>query len=227
MLFRCASCNELPSFAAFPICKDCESHLVRAPSLCPGCGGLHCTPLRCERPWRGEPDQNEIASYTALYLSVEPGYSVLKRWKVAGGPLFDRRVLVSKSFEKPPESAHAIVPIPQRPSRFWRLQRSPAETIAQWLAGELRLPMIRILEGPLNAQQGKNQKRQAELSLDQRIQSRLRFKARPSAGITQVILVDDFMTSGRTFRAGAQALREVGIERVHAFALAIRPQRME
>lgn len=54
----------------------------------------------------------------------------------------------------------------------------------------------------------------------------LRFKAIESriGGLTQVILVDDFMTSGRTIKAASQALGKAGIGRVDVFCLGVRPR---
>ncbi len=160
---------------------------------------------------------------TAKYLLIEPGYQVLKRWKVTQGHSFDRQVLKPNAAltEKwRTFGADAVVPIPQRWRRAWRLGGSPAENLARWVCRETQLPLAHVL-GPSNH---RKEKRQAELDAWDRMSQNLKF-ACVSNPPQSIILVDDFHTTGRTLKAATQTLLAHGVLRIHAFFLGIRPGR--
>src|SRR4051794_24585987 len=96
LLFSCRSCRHSASAKTFPVCQKCAESIIRAPALCPRCAGHACVsePELCFGPQDGL-----IDSYTAQYLCIEPGYSVLKSWKKHGGPIFDRVVLKAMTAE--------------------------------------------------------------------------------------------------------------------------------
>lgn len=231
LLFHCLHCEGATDSLHFPLCAECAALCLDCPALCTSCGAPSCPPEECQRPWLAE--TSVISTYDALYLAIEPGYSVLRKWKKAGGPLFDQRVLkwdISKRdafIRRAQENgASAIVPMPQRIQRSWRMGRSPAETLALWLSRETGLPLKRHLKLPSVLE---NTHRQAQLSMQERLASRLRFEVAPqtleSTGST-VILVDDFLTSGHTARSAARVLREGGFGRVLFFCLGARPRKI-
>lgn len=227
--FICISCQGSLPRGEHLLCEACRSALLPAPPLCPKCGSPVCVAEnKCENPWLSRPTL--IQSYTALYLLIEPGYTVLKAWKRSGGSLLDRRILhwsdearcrALQNFE----GADAIVAIPQRLSRVWKLGRSPAQSVATWLSMETGLPIQNLLTPPLLNRSGR---RQAERSAQERMENPLRFglklKIVRENQISSVILVDDFMTSGRTLKAAAEALRNAGVRRVDVFCLGLRPR---
>ena len=226
-LCRCIACESTLSQqdkGAFPLCLLCISSLQDCPSLCPNCASPACLlngGLSCSRPWIHRP---QIHSYSARYLLFKNTYQVLKRWKSRRGLLFDRKVLISndslletwRSFE-----AEAVVPIPQRFERAWKMRGSRSELIANWVGSQLKLPICSLLNVPTALT---NQKRQAELNLQQRLQNSIRFIVPyPELSIPKrVILVDDFITTGHTLGQAALVLLNSGVEEIHAFGLGVR-----
>jgi predicted amidophosphoribosyltransferase len=153
------------------------------------------------------------------------GYTVLKKWKLHRGPLFDRQILrlslkqldCLQKFE-----AEAIVPIPRQFHRSWKMRGNPAEIVARRLAKHLKLPLKDILTlAPL----GELQKQQAQSSLGERLlnrESRFCTQSPLDPPPNRLILVDDFMTTGRTLNEAAKVLRRFGTQRIHAHILGVR-----
>ncbi|MGZ3688829.1 MAG: ComF family protein [Bdellovibrionota bacterium] len=227
VFFKCAGCDGVPDLDSFPLCACCRVSLIRAPRLCESCGGAICLGLsspespRCLRPWIR---QEELATLSAGYLLLNPGYRVLKKWKLHGGPLFDRQVLKPDILSSVPAEAtvaHTIVPMPQRTARSWELGRSPARVLARFVAEKFKLPCMEILE----LAEASGASRQAERAMAERLGNRQRFQATANLQGQEILLVDDFMTSGHTLRSAARALKLRGAIRVHAFCLGIRPFR--
>lgn len=230
IFFQCRHCERPASRSSFPLCLICLSHLKLAPELCSNCASpLCCSENECREIEGSHARDLGIRSYTALYLATEPGYSVLRTWKKHGGLKFDQRVLPHDTalFENIRlklrlSETPTVVSVPQKFARIWRLGRSPSEVIARWLAGGLKIPFypdrLRIREGFVR------HTHQAQLSLEGRLSSRNGFEASSSLGPKSVILVDDFMTSGRTLRAAARALRENGAREISIFVLGYRPR---
>ncbi|MGK5082353.1 phosphoribosyltransferase family protein [Bdellovibrionota bacterium FG-1] len=227
--FICPACRQ-PSgtLGSFPLCELCVTSLIPAPALCPHCAGVECAQApNCLRPWMKIPDP-PIDSFWALYLLVGPGYRVLRRWKINRGIGFNRQILKPTAALRAQIHAReidAVIPIPQRFSRSWALNGSPAETLASWISSFTAIPHLSVLSPFPSPQQPK---RQAELKINERLQNPLKFGVQPNTRLTsesKILLVDDFMTSGHTLRAAAQALRNHGIGRtIHAFSLGVRPQ---
>lgn len=228
-LFRCSGCDQEfadPKF--FPLCAPCSAALVAAPELCARCGDAHPSlPATCPNDHGFDPAS--IDSFHAIYWLLTPGYQVLKRWKTRGGPAFDRRVL-----KIPPSRLASLrrlggqcaIPIPQSFQRSWRLGRSPAELLASWIARELRIPCISALESEARPRQ----RRQAELSAEERLSNAIGFRLRREllgTDYRSVLLVDDFMTTGHTLRRASRALREGGFSEIHALCLGVRLRRTQ
>lgn len=222
ILFKCISCGLGPQRSSFPLCETCFQSLVPCPRLC-SCGSPICPETGCDRPWA----QNAaIQSYRARYALIEPGYTVLKRWKKSGGRIFDRRILNPDSSilgSLKGFGLQVIVPIPQRVSRAWTLRGSPAEKIARWIGRKLDVPVSFLLK----VDSRNSRFRQAELPIQERLANRFRFEVEQrllSAAGSRVLLVDDFMTTGHTLRIAARALSTYGIHQIHVFCLGLRLQ---
>lgn len=237
-LFRCPTCRQhtlgTEDRHFFPICSTCYRSLVPAPRLCPSCGSPSCgvelraeESPRCSRPWILRP---EIESYSARYLLLGKSYEVLKRWKIHGGILLSRRILrpstlLQSVWEK--FSPEAIVPVPQFFNRSWKMGGSRTGQIARWLSGQVSKPVCEALQmNGGNRNQREKGPRQAQLDLSSRYERRIPFTADPHLLKTfrRIILVDDFMTTGRTLSLAAKQLKH-GREdlRIHVFCLGIRP----
>ena len=196
--------------------------------------GLITSDRNCTRPWvaRINKERGGVDTYSARYLMIGQGYTVLKKWKLHRGPIFDRQVLISNdAFLSTSSSwklaqAEAIIPIPQHFFRSWQMRGSPVDVIAQWVAAATKLPLRRVLE--IGSFQGPH-KRQAQRTLGERLSAgRNRFTLNQSLVKSfgplpkSLILIDDFMTTGRTLNEAADTLKKAGVERIHAFCLGIR-----
>lgn len=102
---------------------------------------------------------------------------------------------------------------------------SRAETIAHWVSHQIQVPVKIALK---KTHSFSFQKRQAELGLKDRLENRLDFEIDLShlTPESKVILVDDFITTGRTVSYAAKILRTWGVREVHVFALGIRCPRL-
>ncbi len=228
-LFKCIGCKQsLNELGAFPLCSICQDSLVPCPPLCKHCGSPICpTHLneQCLRPWN---DTSLIQSYSARYILLGHGYAVLKRWKLHRGSIFDRRILKSdpEHFVKWIDlGIEAIVPIPQRFSRSWQMRGSRSLKIAEWISSETKLPILQLL---LSTPRVASIKRQAELSLKERLENPIRFE--PNLELSKniqlpsnILLIDDFFTTGHTLRQAAQALKSLSGSQIHVFCLGLRP----
>lgn len=212
------------SVLTFPLCQNCADSLIPCPPICSRCGGLGCSE-NCARPWV---TNHPIATFTALYLLVGQGYTVLRRWKGLRRPLFDRRVLKSNGSlceRWSMRNSAAIIPIPQLRSRTWKLGGSSAEAVADFLSNEFNLPMIKALQS--SQEYIHHHRRQGELSRMERLQNPIRFeidkKKLNSIQGRPVCLVDDFMTTGHTLRRAAEVLAAHGVGPIHVYCLGLRP----
>ena len=244
----CIACQgEVTDRASLPLCGPCLESLVTAPDLCPNCAGLTCEKDKCLRPWISHP---AIDAFHARYLCIEPGYRVLKRWKVTQGRALDKQILKPDSRIGPlVRGVDLITWIPQARARSWMLGACPAEKIARWSAslgqahastsadadaGKTHPHLAHFKNSPparsllMPARDPKQNRRQAELKMHERMANRIRFEwdeyADPVAG-KSILLVDDFMTTGRTLGSSAQLLRSRGALSVQTFCLGVRPLR--
>jgi predicted amidophosphoribosyltransferase len=218
LLFDCPGCGGASAPESFPMCRDCLASLVACPELCRECGNFCDTRNPCLLSGEyGSP----IASYGARYLLAGPAYAVIRSWKARRGPALNRRILNLNGGRRVPET-EAIVPIPQRRRRAWKLGGSPADQLARWLASETGVPALRCLR-PAG-----DELRQAQLDSGARVSRELKLSV-ASAGLAgrTILLVDDIMTTGSTLRAAARALKDAGAREVHAFALGFRPSFQE
>lgn len=201
----------------FPICSLCSKSLLDCPSLCKNCGGPACQ-IECTRPWIQNPG---IHSFSARYLSIQPGYSVLRKWKIRRGPFFDRQILKpSDTLFQTWREFHpdCVIPVPQSWKRSWSLRGSPAQIIANWVSRQTQTPCIEALEIPTKTGS------QATLSAWSRLQNRIDFQhvLKNLIHFKRAILVDDFMTTGHTLRSACQALNSTGLKQIHVFSLGVR-----
>ena len=222
LLIRCQSCSQGAEPRSFPLCSACLAALRACPPLCSACGGPDCGTGPCLRPWVRD---RVFASISGQYLGTEPGYTVLKRWKVAAAPLFDTRVLSGPPRLPSLPLGTLLVPVPQSFARAWRLGGSPALRIADWLSRRTGLAARILLESPVQTGQ-----RQGELRSEERVANRLRFRLAPGARLpasgTPIVLIDDILTTGHTMREAADALRPyLPGSPIHAYSLVVRPRR--
>ncbi len=229
--FRCVGCQWVLNFDqdrfSFPFCRVCSESLVDCPPLCSHCGSPICltqdqNSFSCLRPWIR---RSEIHSYSGRYLLLNKGYQVLKRWKIQGGILLDRQVLKMNPLQGHPWfpfEPDVIIPIPQDFHRSWKMNGSRTERIASWIHTLIQAPVLLALSVLPYAS-----KRQAELPLDARLARHSRFqlqkeKIQSLKQVQRILLVDDFMTSGKTLSQAAQVLQIDKPKQIQTFCLGIR-----
>lgn len=232
-MLRCIVCSEgigsESAEKAFPLCQACHETLFPCPILCPECGGPACRAggaiePNCKRPWVRS---DGIDSFSGLYLLLNSEFKVLRKWKTQGGLAFDRCVLISnpqlkKTWQE--FQPQAVIPIPQHFGRAWKLRGSPAERISNWVSAELGIPTLQALHPPSFSISG-HVSRQTSRSVVERFETPIRFSLRSSfqkSPLKRVILVDDFMTTGRTLTQAAVLLKSAGVEQIQAFCLGVR-----
>lgn len=228
MLFRCVVCHKSAGWVPCALCDLCHRHLIPAPEPCLICGDPLCLePSQCQKPWRRA--ERPLSNLYAAYLLTDPALEILKRWKTCGGYHMDSAVYPHNG--KSPLiprlrglGISAVIPVPQKRARSWRLGRSPARAFALWVARQLRLPLY---EPPLDWVKAQTEQPQAALSLFERSTRVRRLRLKKTIHLKgTVLLVDDFKTSGGTLRETAQALHEGCPDSlsIHACVLGIRPR---
>ncbi|MBC7692126.1 MAG: ComF family protein, partial [Methylotenera sp.] len=240
-LFRCIHCDASASLQDFPFCSHCLGRLIRCPPLCRECGGLHGHPdLECDRPWAQPPRELRIKSHQSAFLLMAESSAILKTWKKHSSWAVERKVFKMSPLLLKSLRAHditCVVPVPQTYSRSFELGGSPAEKIAGWASRELGVPMRSLLE---KSPEVTSTSRQAELGMQERLVNPLGFRLRseahaeselpprtrvdrPGSRHERILLVDDFLTTGKTLRAAAEALLGMNPREIHLFTLGMRP----
>lgn len=245
----CPACR-LPSPSAVSNlpCGDCFASLLVAPPICPVCLGFACPDGGCARPWlavKGDSDRLRFDSVRAAYLSVGPGARVLKVWKTSPSPGLDRRLrpeVRARLAGFPAGVPLFLVPVPQDARRRWELSGGSTLRLCAMIRGIRGNPADRTLD---LLEVGERSGAQARARGDERYSRRAALRARgiSSAADTfldatdlaanpRLVLVDDFLTSGATLRAAAEAARGKlgelgwfggGNARLDVFVLGFRP----
>ena len=224
-LFKCIACLQGLYWLPTPLCLACQESLVTCPPLCPSCASPACgTP--CLTPWRSELlAPLGIESFSAKYLAIGSGHRVLKRWKAQGGALLDRMIL-----SEPPHYSgiDAVIPIPQSFDRAWNLRGGSSARVGRWVARGNKIPLIHGIRA-MGAIDSTQIGHQAKRSLMGRIESKSQFLSTQSLpkSVRKVVLVDDFMTTGKTLFRAAEVLSASGVSEVHCFCLALRPRHLK
>ena len=216
-MFRCVACKTSIFLGKhFPLCEICDQSLVTCPALCSICASPACQPGACNRFW--DPI-SKIHSYSALYLMVGSCYRILKAWKRNRGFLFNRKILQASERHRKlwtQFQPDAIIPIPQRFFHAWKMRGSPTETLARWMSTLIDAPVVWALKYPYTTQ------KQSSLTITERLQSKRFCLENLTTLPKNVILVDDFRTTGQTLHEASSLLKEAGVINIHVFCLGIR-----
>lgn len=214
-IFSCLGCHSPFSPSRTPLCASCTEALLLGRPLCSHCGEP-CGDT-CRSPWL-EPIPYACAS---LYFGLGRTYDILNHWKRSPCNAFTRW-LINAAFS---ESLCAWIAL-QRPQGLIAIPGEAPAALARAISTRTGIPILQarlVPAGFLNSRPIQKSK-----NLQERLSTPLRFELlRASAATFQeclnVMMVDDFMTSGKTFQAGFDALRANGVVRVCALAMAYRP----
>ena len=239
-LMLCPSCRHPTSPDRIPLCDACAAALKPATPLCPHCGSPDClisgpNPGTCRRPWFET--SNLITGFTAGALLTDSVYGVLLAWKNRKAPLLTQRILKELRLKETLEGLGRrekfdfVTFVPQSHQRGWQLFGSTSATLAKMAAEALHVPLVAMLDVD-RRRQAKSTPRQAQRSLLERTNSDNPFclTAHHRLRMIQhrrILLVDDFMTTGKTIKLAAQALQPLHPSSIQVFVLGLRPPRFE
>ena len=203
LLFRCPACAAGPDTRTFPFCAPCADSLVSAPPL-----NFHPSDAQ---PWNTRFKDHQIDRLRARYLMVEPGYSVLRRWKTSPSPALQQLLLhdFAPRFDDLARQADLIAPVPQTHRRAWRLGGSPARRLGTLLSQHANKPLLPVHAArPIHRLNAIAPTSQAKNPVETRLSAPPRFELLEPLphSVRRILLVDDFMTTGQTLCAFARSL---------------------
>jgi ComF family protein len=200
----------LLSVLAPPLCVGCRR--PTGPALCPGC--------RRALQYLGTTPVTLVGIDVWAPLAYEgPARAVVRRLKFDGATALAAHMAAAIVANAPAALLeHPLVPVPSPPGRRRHRGFCHAELLAEAVATRTGLPVWHVLE------RTGDPRRQVGRARSQRTREPPRFAAL-QAGIGQVVLVDDVVTTGATLGACAHALRAAGCSCEKALAYARTPVR--
>jgi len=245
----CAVCKR-SSANAGATCETCIRRLIQAPALCARCwlphqafdGGVECPfEVRSTRfpspnqTLQDEHNQEAPPLHAFLYASGHT-HEFIKIWK--RGDHWNqldhslKRVL-QVQFQNKWEQIRAqtradwVVPIPQAYERRMELHGGSAMRFAQLTSQELQIPWVSLLRTTgksfLNKQSGRSLTQRFESKLHLQLQADTARLWRHPTRLPRLLLVDDIITSGRTFLSTAEFLQAQGYPVAGFVSLGFRP----
>lgn len=231
--------NGLIDFVLPPVCVACGTRVASRDALCPGCWRQvsFIRPPVCDRLGVPLPYDTGVRTVSATALADPPVYDraravaryagvmrdLIHGFKYADRHhprrLFGRWLMVAG--RELLADADLIVPVPLHRFRLLRRRFNQAAILAREVGRESGLPV-----DPLLLERVKRTASQVGMTADQRrrnVQAAFRVAPgrRGDVENSNVVLVDDVITTGATVDAAARALRVAGAARVDVLALAI------
>ena len=208
-------------------CCICQSRLAAwQPGPCSSCASALC-PAPTLRP------QAPLRALWARWWFVGTTYDMLLRWKTRPTRRLDELLLLTNACEGAEmewlrSRRGILVPIPQRFERAWQLGHSPATRLALTLSRTARrsnhaLPVVPLLRP---SRPDSDLRRQVGLAGQERWNRDRRWTidlTHLPPEETEVILVDDVITTGATLASAARAIQNFGYPRISAWVLGARP----
>lgn len=219
---RCPLCHAVCIAGSF--CHACEDDILNATAQhqnrCPRClralKGLEF----CEACYLSKPHYDSL---TIGFDYVNPMKSLLLRYKNAGQLSLARpfaKLLQAQLIRQEREfpSASLCLPLPASEPSLQRRGYNPAAELARALA---KLNNWQLSQDTLRREQSQTYIEQKALdSVERRLNVRQLYYCAHRLEESEVILIDDIMTSGATLDSASQALKAAGVKRVHCIVLA-------
>lgn len=217
---QCQACYSWPSYAL--LCRPCLQRFSRTLPRCSGCGlPLPFAGERCGRCLRLPPPWTHC--YTAADY-VYPWAQILARWKFQQQAGLTRPIAVwllqQPALAAALQAADLLIPVPLSSQRLRERGFNPASSLAGRLAPGKNRPhlLLKLRHTPA----------QSSLPRTQRL-SNLRGAYGLAASAPallagrKIVLIDDILTTGATFRACTGLLLAAGASQVSVLAVARTP----
>ena len=216
----CLHCGEPVAGDRVGLCETCWTTVIpQSGSACPRCG------TRCDDPLEiCLACQAELPPQTATVLWGEYGgalrsaiLAVKRRGHDAVAIPLARRLVARIGSEDWAEAIDTVTHVPSHAVRRLRKGWPAAACLALQVARELSLDHVSLLSRRgLDRQTGRS--RAQRMSMPRRS-----FRCRSTLDGHAVLLIDDVVTTGTTFRRSAEALLEAGADSVRCAAMAATP----
>ncbi len=200
--------------AVMPLCCVFCGSRTREPELylCAGCD-VDLPRVESPLPPMSSPLEYEVAPI-AYEFPIDAAIKALKfKRRLFYGPALAE--LLCRECEHLPEDIDAVLPVPLHWRRRWFRGFNQADEIAAPVARHLGVPLIRCVR------RIRSTPFQSGLSARERAKNlRKAFVAREDVCHRHVLVVDDVITTGTTVRKVARVLKQAGVEKVSALAVA-------
>lgn len=219
----CLACGERipPEDVHGLVCLQCRTHLrPPPPPRCSRCqvplGTAHPSEAPCLE-CSGWPEV--LASARTVSIMEPPADALVHALKYGGwralGEFMGRRMA---GVSPRPSGNPVVIPVPTTTRRRRERGYNQARVLAQVVAGELGFPLVDALERRKGRTQVRLGPRERKANVDGA------FQVRPGLGSriwgTEVILIDDVLTTGATSKAAALELGSLGADSVHLVTFA-------
>ena len=220
---NCVGCGHPQNFGTF-LCDDCKgtSPRIQAP-FCRCCSrpfdGLIAGEFSCPNCEDRKPAFDCVVSN---YQAKGVLRDLIHRFKY-GRQYHLRRVLVEYLVEATQDARiqagpfHYLVPVPLHPTRLRERGFNQADALAETLSKRTRLSILRCIERPRYTS---TQTRFDRVERMQNLREALALRKNSNVRGTNLVLLDDVLTTGSTLHECALVLRAAGAESVRAITVA-------
>lgn len=207
LLLPCPWCQKRSQYAG-DLCDDCQKKLqfFKYESACPQCGAKLAEHQSCCS--NCQPDHAPWQAEAMLFAYNQAGRELMHRFKFKGHPELARPLgkLCAGLVKKLDFPVDAVVFIPMDRRRELRRSYNQAEVLADFIARELNVPVLRLLEHkPAKT-------KQSLLNIKQRAKNVsgafLLRQTKISISDLDLLLVDDIFTTGATMTSAAKTLNK-------------------